>query len=396
MGYGTEDLPALLKAAQAGDSAAVEDIQLITRYAKEAMVDFDNMTPLEKDFITRIVFVYPWLKGSTMYTLRFPLNHPVQSLAYAYLYERQQAMANNQVGERPDYLNLFFPFTNVHRYGEKYPYGMSLRQMFTMSTTYDIFNSVFGYARGDISSSPLTEYLQPLYGLALSTFTGYDPFLDKKVDRGLIPFLKELGSAFTVNSPGWQNFQKAFLQSEEDRARHAQEGRLYPRNRTDDILRLIFGSLAPGPVNPKTAGKRAREGTAQSPADKTLTWVEDTEALTGHKVPVKYTAIQATKYRYDEIQGDIRREEGTSDLTPWQLTEAKMRTFLEAHPEMEDRRVRWSAAIANSSSDELKAWDDEFSKELGWTGPGGLSEYQAEVDKYKKATEEAKHAAAAK
>lgn len=387
MNYRTgEELDNLIAAAQRGDAQAREHIEIITRAALDEMVDFDNLSAIERGFITRIIFVYPWLKGSTVWTKNFVLNHPVQAAAFAFLYERQQAMANNEIGERPDYLDLFFPFPSwfpgpdhVTRYGEEYPYGMSLRQMFTMSTTYDIFNAFYGYARGDIASSPLTEYFQPMYSAALASMTGYDPFLDKKVPRGILPLLEAVGRNLTVDSPLWNNlWDKVLAQDEEDRRRHAEEGRLYPRNRFDDILRLVFGSLAPGPVNPQTAGKRAREGTAAPVEDKVTEWSDEAKELTGSSPTIEIITYKTSHLRYDEIQGEIRREEGVSDLTDAQLTEAKMRTYLEVHPEDEDERVKWTGWIYADGAN-LKKWDDFFSTSLGWEK---LNEYERYVKKY--------------
>jgi len=49
------------------------------------MVDFDNLTPIERSIIGRVIFFYPWVKGSAAWLGRFPLEHPVGAGAVSQL-----------------------------------------------------------------------------------------------------------------------------------------------------------------------------------------------------------------------------------------------------------------------------------------------------------------------
>ncbi|GIV03987.1 MAG: hypothetical protein KatS3mg015_2817 [Fimbriimonadales bacterium] len=360
----SEDIANLIRRAQEGDQAALDDIVYITQQAKNEIVDFDNLSSFERDVLSRIIFVYPWLKGATSYALRFPFNHPVQAAALAFLYQRQQSLANAEVGERPDYLNLYLPLGEVERFGETYPYGINLRQAFTTSTPLDIGKSLTGFITGDYGTSPLTEFAQPIYSTALARITGYDPFLDKKVDRGLLPLVTEVGRQITVDSPLAQGIER-IARSDKERRRLAEEGALYPRNRFDDILRTVLGTLASGPVNVETAGRRAREGTAQPAEQEIKDWVASVEKATGEKVPPEIIAIAASKFRYSEIQSEVRKELGTKALGEYGTALSRIYLLWEIQGTKGDKE-RVKEELKNVDEKTLRRFSDAIAEQLGW------------------------------
>lgn len=61
------------------DEAHRADLQEVAQRAKDAIIDYDNLGQREKEIVRRLVFFYPWVKGSTMYAGHFALEHPIQT-----------------------------------------------------------------------------------------------------------------------------------------------------------------------------------------------------------------------------------------------------------------------------------------------------------------------------
>ena len=339
--------------------------------AKRAMVDFDELSPFERDVMTRYIFVYPWLKGATMWSIRFPKEHPIQTAALAWAYEKQQSLADEKVGPRPSYLDLVLPIGTAERYGDKYPLVWNMRQVFTFSTPFEIIKNIDAFRSGNPNGEALSEMLQPWYGNALVAVTGWDPFRHQEVPRGLPTLIKSLDPRL---SPGVQAIQRV-MRTEEERQEAAEAGRLYPRNRLDDILQLGLGSVAWTPVNPETARERSQIG-PKSPEQKLDDWMKGVKELTGQDADPQMASIQANKLRYDEVVGDLER-----DHTDYDLTKARLQVFVELNPEQKANQEEWSAQIDATDSKNLKKWNAWLEKQLGWDQ---FAKYNAYLNKWKK------------
>lgn len=72
--WNREDITRLLK-----DPASRADLREITRRANKSLVEFDNLLPVEKDYIRHWIFVYPWVSRSAVYSIRAILEHPTKT-----------------------------------------------------------------------------------------------------------------------------------------------------------------------------------------------------------------------------------------------------------------------------------------------------------------------------
>jgi hypothetical protein len=85
-GYKTqEDATRLLN-----DPAARADLVEVKRRANKSLVEFDNLLPIEKNYIRHFVFVYPWVSRSAVWSIRAVLEHPVKTDVLAHLGEFDQ------------------------------------------------------------------------------------------------------------------------------------------------------------------------------------------------------------------------------------------------------------------------------------------------------------------
>lgn len=70
------------------DPANRADLVEVKRRANKALVEFDNLLPIEKDYIRHFIFVYPWVSRSAVWSIRAALEHPMKTEALAKLGEQ--------------------------------------------------------------------------------------------------------------------------------------------------------------------------------------------------------------------------------------------------------------------------------------------------------------------
>lgn len=104
-GYNTpEKYRALLE-----DDANAGDLAEVAQRARESIVDYGDMGPVERNIVRRIIFVYPWQKGATKYAGHFLRDHPVQAAALAQLGELGKQRSDETFGPVPTYLTGLIP-----------------------------------------------------------------------------------------------------------------------------------------------------------------------------------------------------------------------------------------------------------------------------------------------
>lgn len=133
--------------------------------AVEAMVNFERLGPLEKSIAKRFLFVYPWIKGATVYPFRFAADHPLRSAAmaggaYAYTQREGDPFMDDMppwlqgAVETPDWFPGGGPVTIG---GKTFPRILNTGPISPMSTAIESWKSLIG-APGSRTAS---EFLNP-------------------------------------------------------------------------------------------------------------------------------------------------------------------------------------------------------------------------------------------
>lgn len=150
------------------DPKALPDLVQITQRAKEAIVDFGDLGPVEHDFVRHLIFVYPWMKGATVYSGRFLRDHPMQAAALANLGQMGDPMLNRAFGPRPTYEENMLPVG----WGR----AIDLASLNPFATPVEIGRSGVGFFRSPTSmpSEPAISYASPAVTLAQSLLTHRD------------------------------------------------------------------------------------------------------------------------------------------------------------------------------------------------------------------------------
>ena len=327
----------LIADAKLGNPHATNEVDLISRRANDAIVDYERMSPFEKNVMTRLLFVYPWLRGATRYTMRFTLDHPMQAAALALMADYAYENANEKLGDRPGYAIQQLPF-GTSSVGARIPgvggvglkdLGVSketnrtinLRQVFTQTTPMDLALSANGFATGE-DASPLANMLTPVLKAAGVTLYGKDPFTGQTVDPTWKTFFSQL-----VNIPIVKSYKNITMSANErDKANLS---RLNPRSKTDDIMKTLLSSLYPVAYN-KNVGTGLAAKSKGSLANLEFKLRSAARDVGVHEVPQAVLTEMVWKHKLDSATGKETTYVGRLDaLTKVLAEEFKNKNFLQ-------------------------------------------------------------------
>jgi hypothetical protein len=168
-GYKTqEDATRLLN-----DPAARADLVEVKRRANKSLVEFDNLLPIEKNYIRHFVFVYPWVSRSAVWSIRAVLEHPVKTDVLAHLGEFDQ-------GHDPLFAHapVWFKRTGYIPIGFNHdgsPKVVNPTSVNTFSTIGDFLALGRGATMGDKYASA-EDFLGPAPKYLVHAVTGRDEF----------------------------------------------------------------------------------------------------------------------------------------------------------------------------------------------------------------------------
>jgi hypothetical protein len=87
---------------RAMNTKALQDLNKIRDRAEQLMLDFDSLTPFERTYLTRIIFLYPFLKASAKYPIMYAGEHPFTFGALAQTSNVGGQLAEQALGPRPN------------------------------------------------------------------------------------------------------------------------------------------------------------------------------------------------------------------------------------------------------------------------------------------------------
>lgn len=166
--WNQEDITRLLK-----DPESRADLNEVTRRANKSLVEFDNLLPIEKDYIRHLIFVYPWVSRSAVYSIRAILEHPTKTDILSHL-GRQEYDDDPIFKAAP----LWFKRTGYVPIGWNHdgtPRIVNPTSVNTFSTLGDFVAMARGATVGDKYASA-EDFLGPLPKFFVHAATGRDEF----------------------------------------------------------------------------------------------------------------------------------------------------------------------------------------------------------------------------
>lgn len=229
-----------------------------SRRANNQMIDYGRLNAAER-WIRDIILFYPWVKGASMYTMRFPFEHP------------NWTAAQNQIGQYgKQHTGLPIDQPSIvqgsFKTGERNVPGLGKVPMVANWRNAGIHTQLFDTARAGLS-------LIPHSGVSPSVYTGFEdelvPFWSGIIKGGGPHKGFDTTEAFKqgILQPmaPYQLAQRLLHPASEDPT-----NRLYPRNRSDAWKAWALSSAWSKPLNPVRAQKdfRTENQTGKTPQQK--------------------------------------------------------------------------------------------------------------------------------
>jgi hypothetical protein len=144
-----------------------EKLGEVAQRAKEAIVDYSEMSITEKALIRRMFFVYPWLKGSTKYAGHFLRDHPIQASVLSQVAQSGNREFADWRSMLPSYLEGAYPSAGGG--GLINPSGVN-----PLQTPASIAQTLAGLATGNPTAPEGVQFLTPALGAAIGLATGHN------------------------------------------------------------------------------------------------------------------------------------------------------------------------------------------------------------------------------
>jgi hypothetical protein len=215
----------------------------VLRRADREAIAYDRLNQTEKRFISRAIWFYPWVKGSTVFTANTFLEHPYKSAVLGNLGGRGNEERQKALGDMPSYEQGLTPLS-----GGVEPVVSDLNTFNPFSTAADLLQTPSHL--GNIAGMA-----NPVYGAVLNTAEGNNPY-GVHTPTPLTDNLKGmLGS-----TPEYQIGNAAFDHGDQSHKLFPAGHGLDPlyKNWLGELLRALGGPATPRHVNPEAGHSLAQ------------------------------------------------------------------------------------------------------------------------------------------
>lgn len=212
----------------------------VVREANAELIDYGRLGPFERNVIRRVVFFYPWVKGSTVYAARFAGTHPMQAAALGQLGKQGAAADQSVLGPVPSYAEGIF---KVGERGHN-PLTLNPSSAGILQTPAQLMQAVRELGSNHPGEAfQLSQNFTPAVAAALALLARQGVNTKQSALQGAKDQL--VGGLPIVT----------LLQGLEHPPAGSHHAKLYPRTRADVVAHFLLGGLAPTPVNQAEARK---------------------------------------------------------------------------------------------------------------------------------------------
>lgn len=167
LGYKTpEQMHALLN-----DEAHHSDLLTASQLGKKALVEYDNLSVYERNVIRHALFVWPWVRGSTIWSFRAVLEHPLKTDILAHLGEQAENYEDQWLPKAPAWMRRIGYIPVAWHNGM--PLVANPSSAWTFSTLGSMLDIVRAGTSGDQYASA-SDLLGPISQFVVQGFTGRD------------------------------------------------------------------------------------------------------------------------------------------------------------------------------------------------------------------------------
>lgn len=360
-----------------------------SRRAQKAMVEFNNLRPLEKSWLRHTIFIYPWRSRSFLWSLRTLKEHPMQSAILAELGKEGDEEAVNEIGKWweekiPGWFSRlgYIPFF-VDEKGNPVVSNpnQALPPFGAVSESIGVVQSLIG---GSEQSSALGTF-GPTWQFGMHWITGRDEFGNKYEGSRVLGALLDVAESIPQFA-AWKRAQKGKAEPALEPAYFlgSEKALIERRNKALEQLALSpgwwngWGMLVTGGLTPRTASKagliarwwRENEGTDERKEIEKALMIQVLKTqskLLKQDLPTRVTDHINMLFEWDKRMDSWEKEHGIpitqrvrDDLLVEQLVEENRMTAKEAA----DAKVRAGNLKTLSKKSDTNALHEDLRKSL--------------------------------
>lgn len=218
------------------DPAQHERLVALSLRANREIIDYSNLSQVEREVIRRVVFFYPWVKGSTVYAGRLVREHPVKAAVSAQLGQVGKRQSDAAFGAVPSYLEGLIPFGKSE--------AINPNSAAILQTPAVLGQALAGLATGNIPQvAEASNYFTPALALAAAELMRRNPQTGRAYPGGTNA--GQIGRDVLGSS-----LPQVSLARNLDAAITGQGGsKLYPPSVKSALLQFLVGGVAPRKID---------------------------------------------------------------------------------------------------------------------------------------------------
>lgn len=149
------------------DPSRADELAGVVRRANKEIIDYGRLGPAEREIVRRLIFFYPWVRGSTVYAGRFMVEHPIKAAAAAKVGEQGKQFADETLGPVPSRYEGAFKAAG----GMVNPASAAI-----LGTPAQVEQATEGLLRGNVKqAAKLAEFASPAVSLGAAEISRIDP-----------------------------------------------------------------------------------------------------------------------------------------------------------------------------------------------------------------------------
>jgi len=243
------------------DSGHRADLGEIGQRARDAIIDYERLGPIERDIIRRVLFVYPWIKGSTYYAAQFLRDHPIQAAVFAKIGEEGTSQSLEELGPLPSWARGSFKVGG----SQERPSIVNPAAISPFSTPAQVLAAARGSTGGVERSENIGEMASPVAQSLIEAAFGRDLFSGRELEGG---YLEKFGKQLGKGLPQYQLYKRGGFNFIPGVDQHIDPDKAYPYSPNDARGAFLLGSSFPRPANRAVLNEQA-QGPRPSGLEKT-------------------------------------------------------------------------------------------------------------------------------
>lgn len=227
------------------DPAMHDELIDVTKRANRQIIDYGRLSHREREIVRRVIFFYPWVKGSTVYAGNLLAEYPAKAAVVGAVGREGVEESDRRIGDRPSYLEGAI----------ETPWGLSNPAAAAiLQTPAQVGAATAALATGRVPEvAELTEFPTPALQFGTALYTGENARTGRRYQRNERGIPRIAYDTLITQTPQYR------LQ---EQVRGTSKARLFTPSPRAGLMQFLLGGIYPRQYDPdrlKALAKRERK-----------------------------------------------------------------------------------------------------------------------------------------